>query len=318
MSKVIVISGHPNLSESNTNQVVLNAVSEAFEQVEVRKLDELYPNFVIDVAAEQAALINADIIVLQFPFYWYSVPALLKKWIDDVFSYNFAYGQQGDKLKGKEFILSFTVGGPQESYTPLGYNHFSIEELVRPLEQTAYLAGLNFHKPIFSHGMVYIPGVYNELADVQNKAMDHANSLIDRINQLSKLDEAYVNRFIRNWFKAFDQMPNETAGFTQHLANDVVWEMPEGKFIGHAGFNDWYAGALKQFKPNCDHQIQALTVTETDAGFDAELTIKLTAETYEDSDFKGESISINAHEKWQLVIEGDSLLIKSYRVSVNE
>ncbi|GAL26611.1 NAD(P)H oxidoreductase YRKL [Vibrio variabilis] len=46
-------------------------------------------------------MIKADVIVLQFPFYWYSMPALLKKWMDDVFSFNFAYGPEGDKLKVK-------------------------------------------------------------------------------------------------------------------------------------------------------------------------------------------------------------------------
>ena len=158
MSKIIVISGHPNLSESNTNQVILQSLENSELPVSIRRLDSLYPDYNIDIDAEQQALIDADIVVLQFPFYWYSVPALLKKWIDDVFAYNFAYGTQGDKLQNKELILSFTIGGPEESYDPLGYNHFTIEQLIQPLQQTAYLAGMNFHKPIYSHGMVYIPG----------------------------------------------------------------------------------------------------------------------------------------------------------------
>lgn len=78
--------------------------------VEVRRLDELYPDYQIDVSAEQDALSRADVIVWQFPFYWYSTPALFKKWIDDVHTHGFAYGSTGNKLHGKKLIVSFTTG----------------------------------------------------------------------------------------------------------------------------------------------------------------------------------------------------------------
>lgn len=177
MSKVVVISGHPNLDESFTNKVILDKVQQDVSDIQVRRLDSLYPDYKIDVEAEQQALLEADVIVLQFPFYWYSVPALLKKWVDDVFSYNFAYGSRGDKLKGKDFLLSVTIGGPEESYDPLGYNHFTIEQLLMPLQQTAYLAGMNYRKPIYTHGMVFIPGVYNTQEGVEVKAMQHGAEL---------------------------------------------------------------------------------------------------------------------------------------------
>lgn len=78
MSKVLVISGHPNLDESYTNTVIIDELKAGLNDVEVRRLDTLYPNYQIDVEAEQAALVSADVVVLQFPFYWYSSPALLK------------------------------------------------------------------------------------------------------------------------------------------------------------------------------------------------------------------------------------------------
>ena len=81
--------------------------------------------------------------------------------MDDVFHYGFAYGSEGDKLKGKKLIASFTIGGPAQSYDPLGYNHFPIAELLKPLQQTAYLTGMDLQAPVYSHGMVYIEGVYN-------------------------------------------------------------------------------------------------------------------------------------------------------------
>ncbi|WP_406663177.1 NAD(P)H-dependent oxidoreductase [Gallaecimonas sp. GXIMD1310] len=184
MPRILMISGHPDLSRSHTNQRIIANTQAALPEMTVRCLEQLYPDGVIDVAAEQAALLAADVVVLQFPFYWYSVPALLKKWLDEVLSYGFAYGSEGTKLQGKSLQLSLTIGGPAEAYTALGYNHFSIEQLLRPLEQTSYLTGMHYAPPVFSHGMIYIPGVYNSLELVQARADDHAQRLVTQLQKL--------------------------------------------------------------------------------------------------------------------------------------
>ncbi len=184
MSRIVAISGHPNLEGSVANRIIVEALESAGMDLEVRRLDTSYPDYAIDVAAEQEALVAADVIVLQFPFYWYSVPALLKKWVDDVLAYGFAFGSTGDKLKGKDLILSATIGGPQDAYGAEGYNRFSIPELMRPLEQTAGLTGMTFQDPVVTHDMVYIPDVYNKLEGVQARARDHAARLIERIGEV--------------------------------------------------------------------------------------------------------------------------------------
>ena len=186
MADILVISGHPDLSQSHTNRLILDRLQQALPDLQIRALDRLYPDYRIDVASEQAALRAAKVIVLQFPLYWYSVPALLKKWIDEVMTFNFAYGPEGDKLKGKPLLLSLTVGGPQESYRTLGYNHFAIPELLKPLEQLAYLTGMIFEPPIWSHGMVYIPGIYNTQELVEARARDHAGRLIATLRTLQQ------------------------------------------------------------------------------------------------------------------------------------
>lgn len=185
MSNIVVISGHPALSRSYTNRVILDEIAQKLEGVAIRKLDLLYPDHQIDIKAEQQALLAASVIVLQFPFYWYALPALLKSWLDQVFSFNFAFGPQGDKLKNKKLILSFTVGGPQESYAASGYNHFSIAELMRPMEQTAALSGLVLQPLIYTHGMVYIPGVYNTQEEVEARARHHAQRLLAAIQDVT-------------------------------------------------------------------------------------------------------------------------------------
>ncbi len=184
MKKTVIISGHPNLNQSYTNSIILDHLGDSELDISIRKLDELYPDYQINVNVEQTALVETDIIVLQFPFYWYSVPAILKKWIDDVLCYGFAYGSTGDKLHKKQLLLSFTIGGPEDAYTPLGFNHFPIRQLLHPLEQTAYLSGMVYNDPVFSHSMVYIPDVYNTLEGVQERAHQHAARLIERLTEL--------------------------------------------------------------------------------------------------------------------------------------
>lgn len=183
--KTLVILAHPNLSSSVANSVIVEEYKKHANDITIRHLDSLYNDYNIDVAAEQQALLAADTIVLQFPFYWYSAPASLKNWIDKVFTFNFAYGPEGDKLKGKNLIISTTVGGPKEAYNPLGYNHFQVRDLLLPFEQTAYLAGLKYHDPIFTHSCVYIPGVYNVKEEVEQRARNHAARVLETLEQLA-------------------------------------------------------------------------------------------------------------------------------------
>ncbi|MEC8428782.1 MAG: NAD(P)H-dependent oxidoreductase [Pseudomonadota bacterium] len=317
MSNVVVISGHPDLQSSNTNTVILERIAQALDSVSIRHLDQLYPHYQIDVAAEQQALLDADIIILQFPFYWYSVPALLKKWIDDVFSYDFAYGSGGDKLQGKDFLLSFTIGGPEEEYNALGHNHFEIGQFLRPLQQTAYLAGMNFIKPVYTHRMIYIPDVYNELSEVQARAEEHAARLIDTVKELQNSPAQRIHQFVQKWFSDFDALEEDSTPFTKHLAVDAKLLMPEGEFIGHEGFRDWYAFARRSFKPNAQHHVKEINIDEVTSGnYKVELKIELLAETYSDSDFGGENINMLVNEVWQLSFnDNGEITIHSYVIN---
>lgn len=184
MKDTVVIVGHPDLNgQSLANKLIVDKLK-TLEKTEVRILSELYPDFRIDVAAEQAALVRAQTIVLQFPFHWYSVPGLLKKWIDDVLAYGFAYGSTGTRLQGKHLVLSFTVGGPEESYGKGGYNTFTIKDMLPPLLQTANLCGMKLAEPVYTHGMVYIPDVYNVKEEVEARAIAHGEKLISALQRI--------------------------------------------------------------------------------------------------------------------------------------
>ncbi|MED3998825.1 NAD(P)H-dependent oxidoreductase [Priestia aryabhattai] len=140
--KVLVNIFHPNLAESNVNKAWMKRLEK--EDVTVNNIYERYPNWEIDVEKEQELLLKHDRIVFQFPFYWYSTPPLMKKWLDDVLTFGWAYGTNGTKLHGKEFVLAISVGGPQKSYRAGGYNNYTISELTKPLQQTANLTGMKF------------------------------------------------------------------------------------------------------------------------------------------------------------------------------
>lgn len=104
----------------------------------------LYPDGVIDVVAEQAALETADRVVWKFPVYWYSVPVLLKAWEDVVVSYGWAYGTNGTTLHGKELMVAVSLGASAEKYQHDGSVHYTVNELLCPFQATSNLISATF------------------------------------------------------------------------------------------------------------------------------------------------------------------------------
>lgn len=100
---ILIIYAHPYPQHSHANKRMLEQAG-TLEGVEIRSLYQLYPDFNIDVAAEQAALARADLVIWQHPMQWYSVPPLLKLWMDKVLSHGWAYGHNGIALRGKSLM----------------------------------------------------------------------------------------------------------------------------------------------------------------------------------------------------------------------
>ncbi|WP_085315693.1 NAD(P)H-dependent oxidoreductase [Derxia lacustris] len=104
-----------------------------------------------DVTAEQRKLLAADAVILQFPLWWFGMPAILKGWIDRVWAYGLAYGYQGagnryrygeGGLRGRRALLSVTVGGPAVEYSARGING-QLDQLLFPI----------------THGTLFFPGM---------------------------------------------------------------------------------------------------------------------------------------------------------------
>lgn len=110
-------------------------------------------NLTADVKAEMEKLLWADTLILQFPLWWFSMPAILKGWVDRVYAYGFAYGvgehsdkRWGDRygegtLAGKRAMLIVTAGGWREHYGDRGVNG-PIDDLLFPI----------------NHGILFYPG----------------------------------------------------------------------------------------------------------------------------------------------------------------
>ena len=149
--KVLVLFAHPSLHRSEVN-AQLKQVTEPLEFVTLVDLYHEYPYYDIDIEREQQRLRDHDVIVFMFPLYWYSTPSILKEWQDLVLEYGFAYGKDGTELHGKKFICAVTAGGAEAAYKTDGYNHFTLQELLRPLEQTANLTGMEYLPPYALYG----------------------------------------------------------------------------------------------------------------------------------------------------------------------
>jgi len=114
---ILVIHAHPYPRTSRAGAALLASIRD-LPGTEIRSIYDLYPDYDIDVAAEQAALERADVVALMHPLYWYAVPSMLKHWIDTVLVEDWAHVERDSaKLKGKECLWIVTTGD-DESYGP--------------------------------------------------------------------------------------------------------------------------------------------------------------------------------------------------------
>ena len=156
MARLIVYYAHPGHKHSHVNRHMAQAAGE-LPGITCVDLYRDYPRFDIDAGIEQRRLLEHDVILFQFPVFWYSSPAMIKEWQDLVLEHGFAYGEGGDKLAGKCLMLALTAAGPAEAYTPTGYQHYPLRTFLTPLEQTARLCRMRFLAPYVLYASLKAP-----------------------------------------------------------------------------------------------------------------------------------------------------------------
>ena len=174
--KPLVIIAHPNMNESRFNARLKAELAKYPDLADVHELYASYPDFHIDVEKEQKLLEDHDIIVYQYPLYWYNFTPLLKKYFDDVLTYGWAYGSKGTALHGKKMALATTAGGSAADYTPEGSEKCTLDDLFAPFRATANLIGTTV-LPYFA--------IYGATPDMDDATLDtKAAAYVDYLRNL--------------------------------------------------------------------------------------------------------------------------------------
>ena len=153
MADVLVLVAHPDIARSRVNRALAaQARLLPSGRVEVRDLYALYPDYMIDIEAEQAALAAARTVVWVHPVQWYSMPALLKLWMDEVLAFRWAYGPGGRALVGKCAWVVVSTGGVEASYRQMAGADDPFGRFLAPYRQTVETVGMRFLDPLVFHG----------------------------------------------------------------------------------------------------------------------------------------------------------------------
>lgn len=123
--QTLLLFAHSYFKDSVVNKALIEEAN-TLDSVCVQNLSLLYPDYHIDTKAQIKLVREAKSIIWQFPLFWYSVPALLKHWQDEVLTPIYREPIFADKSFG---VVS-TMGGHKSDYEG---SNASIEELLKPI-----------------------------------------------------------------------------------------------------------------------------------------------------------------------------------------
>ena len=152
---ILVLYAHPDAHLSRVNGRLAER-ARTIDGVQVHNLYDTYPDFSIDVGREQALLASADVIVFLHPIQWYSMPSLLKEWVDTVLQPGWAYGAGGNALTGKTYWLVVTTGSAEQAYRAGGPHEHPFAHYLPPFKQIAALCGMVWETPHILHGAHHV------------------------------------------------------------------------------------------------------------------------------------------------------------------
>ena len=109
--QVVVLLTHPNIKESRANKALMDAISDMGE-VAIYNLYEMRVEDAFNAEIWSTIISHASALVFQFPFYWMSAPSLLKRWLDEVFTYL----EKTPAVAGKTLMVVTTAGSEHDAY----------------------------------------------------------------------------------------------------------------------------------------------------------------------------------------------------------
>ncbi|MBE7175118.1 MAG: NAD(P)H-dependent oxidoreductase [Mucilaginibacter polytrichastri] len=150
MKKTLVMIFHPDIGSSKVNRRWITELEKYPQEFRVHEVYKACPHSRIDVPREQALIEEHEVIVFQFPLYWFSSPPLFKQWQDEVLSYGWAYGRNsGFALRDKRIALSISAGAEEREFGPGGLYRYTLAELTAPLEVTFHYVKADY-RPLFA------------------------------------------------------------------------------------------------------------------------------------------------------------------------
>ena len=191
--KILVLFAHPALEKSRVNKQLIKEYK-LKDNVTFHDLYQAYPDFDIDIKKEQDLLLTHDIVLLHHPFYWYSIPALLKEWIDLVLEHGWAYGSEGNQLRNKYILQVISTGGKAESYSKDGFVGVTMGELLLPLKKTFKLCKMKYLAPFIVHGthLIQPEEVEQNKIELNQFIRALANDNIN-LNKVENIDQINLN-----------------------------------------------------------------------------------------------------------------------------
>lgn len=169
--KHLVIVTHPDIENSTINKTWINELNQYDNQLTIHQLYKEYPDYKIDIQKEQELLISHDQIIFQFPIHWFNTPFFLKKWMDEVLTYGWAFGPNGENLKGKKVRLAVSAGGNAEAYA----DGNSIDKLLKSLTTSFLFCGAE----ILPTHVFYGAGSELSKDKIENNSKAYINAIIN-------------------------------------------------------------------------------------------------------------------------------------------
>ncbi len=172
-NNILIIFAHPALQNSRVNIQLIDYVKD-LDGVTFHDLYEAYPDFNIDVTHEQNLLMEHDIVIFHHPLLWFSVPALVREWMDLIFQHMWAYGKTGKALQGKKLFNVVTAGGRESMFKHDGFHQNTMVEFLAPVRQAARVCGMDYLPPFVVYGTRTITP-----KEIDKHGMDYQNLILD-------------------------------------------------------------------------------------------------------------------------------------------
>ena len=170
MANILIINGHQKtpFATGRLNRTLATEMKKYLtEKGHLVKTTTVQKGY--DAGQEQKKFLWADTIIFQYPVYWFGAPAILKQYIQDVYTYGIFYQTadkpygQGGLLTGKTYMLSTTWNAPKEAF---GTKLPTLDAALVAMHQAQSFVGLKPLPSFSCHNVVKNPQIEKYLLDL--------------------------------------------------------------------------------------------------------------------------------------------------------